>query len=34
MRRLFEGKASVQEAQDAVAPLDELTAEEDEKERR
>lgn len=33
MRRLFEGNASVQEAHDAAAPLAELTAEEDEKER-
>ena len=34
MRRLFEGKASVEEIFDAAAPLSHLTAEEDEKERR
>ncbi len=34
MRRLFAGLASVQEAQDAAAPLSGLVHEEDEKERR
>ena len=34
MRRIYEGKASVEEAADAAAPLSHLTAEEDTKERR